>query len=114
AEALVGPAEVAREGHRGSTTDVGDLSHILAVTHPTTGGGTGATHSAEFLITDYDLGVLNPAKAMAMTTVDLLADGASRGRAILADYRPEMTKEAYLAFVRKMVYTEEYGDLAAD
>jgi amidohydrolase len=111
AVALVGADQVAQEGHRGSTSDSGDLSHVLPVIHATTGGCTGATHSADFLITDYELGIINPAKAMAMTAIDLLADGASLARACLADYRPRMTKDEYLAYMRKMHYTEEFGEL---
>jgi amidohydrolase len=111
AVALVGRDQVAQEGHRGSTSDSGDVSHILPVIHATTGGGTGATHSADFVITDYELGIINPAKAMAMTAIDLLADGAARARSCLADYRPRMTRDEYLAYMRKMHYTEQFGEL---
>jgi hypothetical protein len=38
---------------------------------------------------------------MAMTIVDLLADGASGARGILANYTPPMTKDEYLAFMRR-------------
>jgi amidohydrolase len=113
AEALVGSDEVTQAGHKASCTDTGDLSHVLAVVHPSTGGGIGATHSADFLVTDYELGVLNPAKAMAMTTIDLLAEGAARGRQVLASYQPRLTKEAYLAFMRKMAYDAEYDESGA-
>jgi metal-dependent amidase/aminoacylase/carboxypeptidase family protein len=112
AAALVGADQVAQEGHKASTSDTGDLSHVLCVAHPSTGGGTGATHSADFVITDYELGVLNPAKAMAASAVDLLADGAARARGILSEYRPRLTKEAYLAFLRKMAYVEEFDGSA--
>ena len=82
----------------------------MPVIHPMTGGGTGSTHGVDFLVTDYRLGVLNPAKAMAMTAIDLLADGAAHGRALLAAYRPRMTKAEYLAFMRRMVCEENYGE----
>ena len=42
-----------------------------------------------------------PAKLMAMTVIDLLADGASAARELLADYTPPMTKDEYLAFMRR-------------
>ena len=42
--------------------------------------------------------------------IDLLADGASQGRALLAAYRPRMRKDEYLAFMRRMVYEETYGE----
>ena len=107
AEALVGADEVVQEGHRSATSDTGDLSHVLAVVYPFAGGGQGNTHQTDFLVNDLELGVLNPAKAMAMTAIDLLAEDATRGRAILADYQPRFTKEEYLAFQRSMAYTDE-------
>jgi metal-dependent amidase/aminoacylase/carboxypeptidase family protein len=108
AVALVGADEVAQEGHRGSTTDAGDLSQIMPIVHPLAGGAVGATHTTEFLVADLDLGVLNPAKTMAMTAIDLLCDGASRGGQLLADYRAPLSKREYLEFMRRMAYELEY------
>jgi metal-dependent amidase/aminoacylase/carboxypeptidase family protein len=113
AEELVGPDQVGHEGHRGSTTDTGDLSHVLAVVHPMAGGCTGNTHGADFVVADYELAVINPAKAMAMTAIDLLADDAAQGNALLSQYTPRLSKEAYLAFLRKMAYTLEFDGARA-
>jgi amidohydrolase len=95
-------------GHGGFGTDAGDLSQILPVVHPSAGGGAGNPHGKDFVITDYDAGVMLPAKAMAMTAIDLLADDAARGRAVLRDYQPKLSKADYLAFVRRMAYQQEY------
>jgi hypothetical protein len=40
-----------------------------------------------------------PAKLLAMCAVDLLADGAREARDVLANYRPPLTKERYLALM---------------
>jgi hypothetical protein len=59
---------------------------------------------------DYDLAVLTGAKAMAMTVIDLLAEGAERAKAIKSNYMATLTKEQYLSLMRSMfeegAYTE--------
>ena len=39
-----------------------------------------------------------PAKAMAMTVIDLLWDGAAEARAVKAASAPKFTRESYLRF----------------
>ena len=41
--------------------------------------------------------VLLPAKAFAMMLIDLLYDDAKEAKAILADFKPILTKEEYIA-----------------
>jgi hypothetical protein len=43
---------------------------------------------------------------MALSVLDLLADGAARGRALLEGYRPRMTKAEYLEFMRGLARQE--------
>lgn len=57
-------------------------------------------HGADFQITDPKLAYLGPAKALAMTAVDLLWDDAARARHIISNTKPRMTKAEYLAFQR--------------
>lgn len=83
--------------HFGASLDVGDVSHIMPVIHPFTGGVNGALHSKEFKIEDYHIAVIAPAKAMAMTVIDLLYDKAQTAEQILAEFKPVFTKEEYLA-----------------
>ena len=45
---------------------------------------------------------------LAMTAVDLLHGDAAPARQILADFRPAMSKEDYLAFQRGLFRTERY------
>ena len=80
------------------STDIGDLGHIMPIIQPTVGGFVGNLHAVEFGVSDKYQAFVLPAKLMAMTVVDLLADGASEALRIKADYKPLMTKEEYLAF----------------
>jgi amidohydrolase len=87
--------------NRGGSTDMGDLSHLIPSCHPYTGGAVGPGHSKEYLITDYEAAVVNPAKIMAMVAIDLLAEDAAGAKEIMHSYRPAMTKRAYLKFQRE-------------
>tara|TARA_B100001123_G_C15128613_1_gene954350 strand:- start:71 stop:1075 length:1005 start_codon:yes stop_codon:yes gene_type:complete len=91
--------------NRGGSTDMGDLSHIMPSCHPYTAGAVGPGHSSEYLITDYESAVINPAKIMAMVTIDLLADGAKQAKAVKANHRPLLNKQSYVKFQRERAET---------
>jgi amidohydrolase len=99
---VVGSANVRDKGHGGGSTDMGDLSHILPTVHPYAGGASGAGHGADYRIDDYTRAVTNPAKALAMTVVDLLADDAREAKRVTSEFNPRMTKDAYLAYLRRL------------
>lgn len=105
AAAVVGADNVRDKGHGGGSTDMGDLSHILPTVHPYAGGATGAGHGADYRIADHTRAVLNPAKALAMTAVDLLADNAREARRVQSQFKPRMTRDAYLAYLRRLSNT---------
>lgn len=79
--------------------DFGDVSHLIPTLHPMFGGVKGALHTREYHIADEEYAYLAPAKAMALTIVDLLFDNAEKAKEILKDFKPAMTKEEYLAFM---------------
>ncbi|MBI3979245.1 MAG: amidohydrolase [Chloroflexi bacterium] len=110
AVSLAGEENVTAGGHRGGSTDMGDISHIMPAIHPYAGGATGTGHGADYRIVDYDRAVINPAKAMAMTVVDLLAEGGAGARRVLDLARPPMTRAQYLAFVRGLAGEREYAE----
>ena len=89
--------EIVDAGHFSASTDMGDLSHIMPAIHPFIGGADGSLHTKDFRVTDFAAAVLTPAKAFAGMVVDLLMEDAVRARRILAEYKPLMTKEAYVA-----------------
>lgn len=96
ARQLVPPEQVINAGHFSASTDMGDVSHLMPVIHPYTGGTTGFLHARDFDVVDYQAACIVPAKIMAMTAVDLLYDGASQARHILDDFQPLLTKEQYI------------------
>ncbi len=79
------------------STDMGDITHIMPGIHPMVGGVAGRGHARDYMIVDPDMAYIVPAKAMAMTVIDLLYDDAALGRAIKDQFKPTMTKESYLA-----------------
>ena len=94
--------------NRGGSTDMGDLSHILPAIHPYTAGAQGPGHSSEYVITDYRQAVVNPAKIMAMSVIDLLSDHATKAKQVLSSFRPAMSRSAYLNFQRQRAEVLEY------
>ena len=103
AAGLVGKARVHRLGHRTGSTDMGDVSQLMPVIHPYVVAATGNGHGIDYVVQDYQLGVLTGAKAMAMTVIDLLHDGAKNARRIAGEYRAPLTKESYLGLMRSML-----------
>lgn len=99
---LVGAARVRDKGHGGGSTDMGDISHIIPTIHPYAGGSTGAGHGADYCIEDYTRAVTNPAKALAMSVVDLLSDGAQAAHRVTSEFTPRMSRDEYLAYLRRL------------
>ena len=108
---LVGGEEIIEHPdnlNRGGSTDMGDLSQIMPVIHPYTTAAVGSGHSTDYIVTDYDQAVVNPAMAMAMTVIDLLHDDARSSRRILESSRPTMSKSQYLSFQNTRLTEELY------
>jgi amidohydrolase len=99
---LIAAEDYVEGGHRTGSSDMGDVTHIMPAIHPFAGGARGTSHGSDYEVADMDTACLVPAKAMAMTVVDLLADEARTGRHILAANKPIMTRAEYLSFLRKM------------
>ena len=98
--------------NRGGSTDMGDLSQLMPVCHPYAAGATGAGHSKEYLITDYESAVINPAKIMAMVVIDLLAENGVKGKEVSEQHRPAMKKAGYLRFQREQAEVVEFDGAA--
>jgi len=93
------PAEIIEGGDFTGSFDFGDVSQLMPSLHPMMGGVEGAIHTVDFRITDPDTAYLLSAKAMALTVVDLLCNGAEEAGEVLKDFTPAMTKESYLALM---------------
>jgi hypothetical protein len=73
------------------------------------GGAAGSGHGPDYAIVDKALAYVTTAKALAAMAVDMLADGAGGAREVLAQARPPMTREAFLAFQRGLARRETYS-----
>ena len=105
---LVGEENVGRVVHRTGSTDMGDVSQIMPAIHPYVGGATGIGHGADYVVQDYNLAVLTAAKSMAATVIDMLGDGATEASKIVAEHRPEMTRNEYLTFMRNLAQEQTF------
>ncbi|MDD4876460.1 MAG: amidohydrolase [Dehalococcoidales bacterium] len=110
ASALVGPEEMGQASHRTGSTDMGDVSQIMPVIHPYAGGAVGTSHGNDYLIKDYQTAVINPAKAMAMMVIDLLADGAAKAKKVINNSKPNMTRQKYVSLLESQIIEEEYDN----
>ena len=82
--------------HSGGSTDAADVAALMPVVHAYIGGAAGVAHSKDYHIVDKELAYIVAAKALTMTVIDLLADGAEIGLKIRADFKPQMTKQEYI------------------
>jgi amidohydrolase len=110
ASALVGKQNTVRLGHRTGSTDMGDVSQLMPVIHPYVVAATGNGHGNDYVVQDYNLGVVTGAKAMAMTVIDLLADNARRANEIKASYKAPLTRDSYLSLMRGMFQEGTYAE----
>lgn len=93
---LLGPENVATGSHGTGSSDIGDIMHIMPAIHPYVAGAVGAGHTKDYQVEDPELFYIVPAKAMALTVVDLLFGDAAEAKQIIANFPPAMSKEEYL------------------
>src|SRR5262249_43163094 len=105
---MFGQGEFDIGGHRTGSTDMGDIAHMKPVIHPYVASAQGKTHGADFRITEPEHAYLTPAKLLAMTAIDLLYHDAAPAPHVLADFKPAMSKDEYLAFARGLFKTERW------
>lgn len=94
---------------RGGSTDMGDLSTVMPAIHPYTSAATGTGHGPDYIITDYDLAVVAPAKIMSATVIDLLSNDAAEARKVVDNFNPLMSRSQYLATQAERFQTEMYN-----
>jgi len=78
------------------STDQGDISVIMPSIQMGFNGVTGIFHSKDFVITHEEVAYIDPAKALVMTAIDLLYDGAKKGVEVKNNFKAPMTKAEYL------------------
>ena len=99
AENLIGEENVSIAPHMTGSTDTGDLSHIMPVSHPWIGSVRGVLHGKDYTVFDEDMAYIRPAQMMACTIIDLLYEDALAAQTLMTNYQPLMTKEEYLKFL---------------
>ncbi len=82
------------------STDMGDLSCIMPVVHPYSGGCKGKGHGNDFCVEDPEASCVDCAKWQLTMLLLLLGDGAARAKKILADFTPLFpSAKKYLEFM---------------
>lgn len=95
--------EVPLGGHSCGSTDMGDFSCVHPTTNLVMAGVSGSHHHSSFTVVDkMNLYVL-PAKAMAITVIDLLYDGASKAKEIINKFKPVVERKDYTKFMQNLV-----------
>ena len=95
-------------GHRGSSTDMGDVSMLMPALHAYSGGFSGSPHARDFVAVDPEKAYIQGAKLLAMDAVTLLSNDAAEARAIAA--LPKlMDKQTYLNYKNTMTTCEEFN-----
>jgi hypothetical protein len=92
-------------GRRG-LADMGDISTSCPL-HPYISGASGQ-YGADFRSSSSSVTDVENAKQLALMAVDMLWDGAKNAKGIIAEFKPRLTKEAYLSFQRGINKTELY------
>ena len=95
------------EAHSTGSDDYGDVSCLMPLVHFGTGGQVGGFHNPDFEFVDPYLAYVVTAKIYALTTYRLMKDGAKAAKENIADYKPIMTKEEYIAFQDSMQTSED-------
>lgn len=85
--------------HVASSTDVGDLMHIMPVLSFNTGGVAGGAHTDKFRVTDEDEAYILTAKIFALSVYKLLKDRAKAAKKVVEEYAPNYTKAEYLDYM---------------
>lgn len=92
--------------HSTGSDDFGDVATLMPLVHFATGGYVGSLHNPDVRVEDEYLAYVVTAKIFALTAYRLMKNGAEKAKENIADYKPVMTKEEYLAFMDSMQTTE--------
>ncbi|HWQ43596.1 MAG TPA: amidohydrolase [Desulfosporosinus sp.] len=93
--------------HKTSSTDVGDLEHVLPVLSFYTGGVAGELHTDKFEVVNEEEAYIVTAKIFALAAYKLLKDKAAGAKAVVEQYKPNYTKAQYLEFMESTIRYEE-------
>ena len=82
------------------STDMGDLTCVMAAMHPNAPGAIGVSHGDGYYIADKDLACVGSAIVQVQALCDLLKDGATVAKRVIDNFTPMFkSKEDYLAYI---------------
>ncbi|MFP3952330.1 MAG: amidohydrolase [Candidatus Bathyarchaeia archaeon] len=102
-KSLVGESKVIYGGHGTGSTDLGDISCIMPTSRIRMGGVSGSGHSRSYKILNKELLYVTSSKALALTCIDLLYNNAEKGKAIIDDFTPRISREEYTRYMHILV-----------
>lgn len=79
----------------GGSSDVGDVMTIMPCIQGGIGGFKNAFHTKNFRLNDEDLAFIAPAKIMACTAIDLLADNGAKAKEIIDNFNSPYNSKNY-------------------
>ena len=89
---ISGKANVYQGPHITSSTDIGDVSHLMPVIHPWGGCINGVLYSVEYEISVPDIAYIKRAQALAMLIIDLLYYDVAGSKDVLDNFTPALNK----------------------
>ena len=99
AVSLFGEDQVTLGEHSAGSTDMGDVSHMMPVVHPWVGCVDGVLHGADYALRDGEVAYTKTPQVLALTIVDLLANGAEKAEAICQAFKPQLDRDSYVKFM---------------
>lgn len=96
---LFGESQVTLGEHSAGSTDMGDVSHLMPVVHPWVGCVNGVLHGADYALRDGEVAYTKTPQVLALTIVDLLAEGAEKAEAICQAFKPQLDRDSYVKFM---------------
>ena len=86
----------------GGTTEANDVSNLIPTVHAFVGGSIGIGHSSNYEIGDPELAYIKAAKMMALSVIDLLANGAEKAKVVKDNFQAPLTKETYIQLLEDL------------
>lgn len=91
----------------GGSSDVGDVATIMPCTHGGMGGFANGFHTKNFRLVNENMAFIEPAKVMACSVIDLLADDCAKAKQIKADFKSPYNSKNYDAIWEEILKFEE-------
>ncbi|MBR5284222.1 MAG: amidohydrolase, partial [Clostridia bacterium] len=76
--------------------------NLIPTVHAFVGGSIGIGHSSNYDIGDPELAYIKAAKMMALSVIDLLANGAEKAKVVKENFQAPLTKETYLELLNEL------------